>query len=574
MDQAVVVPVMRLVVRGIAMQDVLNISGRVSFVRRFVPVFSLFLGIIIISLLLALGAMEVLSAARAYVAGEGLWSKAQRDAVYSLTLYAQTRNPEHYERYRQALAIPQSDHRARLEMDKPGFDYTKAYAGLLGGDNHPDDIPGMIRLYRCCAEYSYFKRAVSIRKEGYKYIDQLQHLGSDLRAEISSAAPNARRIANILGQVRAVDAGVKPLEDAFTATLGEAVRWLKSTLVWIISVTISVLIILGVYLSSRILGQTRRTEQSYRLLADAFAHTADGIMILDNKRRIVAVNHAFTTITGHAPEEVVGQMFVRPQSVKIPGPTIFAVWEDVRSAGRWEGEVWNVHKNGTVFPMRLSLSAVYDQRHSTVGHYVAVFNDISPHKANEERLKFLATHDALTGLPNRAEFKRYCHEAIERARRSKRQVAVLYIDLDNFKPVNDTYGHLAGDELLKTVGARMKQVMRETDIVARIGGDEFSVLLADLDDISSGYIVSCKLLDMLSQPVETRHGTHSVGASIGVSTYPEDGDDPQTLLRLADAAMYRVKQGGRNGVSFHSTPEGTLPESAASEPDRRLVSRR
>lgn len=554
------------------MQDVLNISGRASFVRRFVPVISLSLGIVVVSLLLALGALEVLSAARAYVAGEGLWSKAQRDAVYSLMLYAQTRDPRHYERYRQALSIPLSDSQARLEMDKPDFDYTGAYSGLLGGGNHPDDIPGMIRLYRCCAEYSYFRRAVSIWKEGDKHIAQLQHLSRDLHAEITSGRYYPKRIETILEQVRAVDAGVKPLEDAFTATLGEAVRWLKTTLAWTLSAIISLLIVLGVYLSSRILSRARRTEDNYRLLADAFAHTADAIMILDNKRRIVTVNHAFTAITGYEPGEVVGQMFARPQSVKIPGPTIFAVWEDVRSAGRWEGEVWNVRKNGEVYPTRLSLSAVYDQRRGTIDHYVGVFNDISPHKANEERLKFLATHDPLTGLPNRAEFERFCREAMARARRRGLRVAVLYIDLDNFKPVNDTYGHAIGDELLKTIGERMKQTVRETDAVARIGGDEFCVLLADLDDMSIGYTVACKLLDMLSQPVVTRRGSHSVGASIGVSIYPDDGNDPQALLRLADAAMYRVKQGGRKGVSFHSAPAG-LPETAAPGTNRGVISR-
>ncbi len=556
------------------MQDVLNITERVSFARRFVPVFSLLLGIIIISLLLALGAMEVLSAARAYVAGEGLWSKAQRDAVYSLALYAQTREPMYYERYQQALSIPLSDHRARIGMDKPDYDYTKAYAGLLGGDNRPDDIPGMIRLYRCCAGYSYFKRAVSIWEEGDTYIAQLKQLGGDLHAEISSNAPSAKRIETILDQVRTVGAGVKPLEDAFTATLGEAARWLKSTLAWAVSGTISVLIVLGVYLSSRMLGQTGRTEENYRMLADAFAHTADGIMILDGTRRIVAVNHAYTTITGYAPEEVVGRMLARPQSVIIPGPTIHAVWEDVRSVGRWEGEVWNVRKSGEVYPVRLSLSAVYDRRRGTVGHYVAVFNDISPHKANEERLKFLATHDPLTGLPNRAELERFCREAMARARRRGQRLAVLYIDLDNFKPVNDTYGHVVGDELLKTLAARMKEVIRETDMVARIGGDEFSVLLADLDDISSGYTVACKLLEVLSQPFVSRRGTHSVGASIGVSTYPDDGNDPRMLLRLADAAMYRVKQGGRNGVSFYSMPAESRSRLATPSPGRGLVSKR
>jgi len=553
------------------MQDVLNISGRASFVRRFVPVFSLSLGIIIISLLLALGTMEVLSAAHAYVAGEGLWSKAQRDAVDSLTLYAKTRDPRYFERYQRALAIPLSDYRARLEMDKPDYDYPRAYAGLLGGRNHPDDIPGMIRLYRCCAEYSYFMRAVSLWKEGDTHLARLQRLGTDLRAQITSGAQSAKRIEAILSQVRAVDAGVKPLEEAFTATLGEAVRWLRSTLAWTVSATILLLIVLGVYLSSRILGRARRIEENYRLLADAFAHTADGIMILDSKRRIVTVNHAFTAITGYAPEEVVGQMFARPQSVKIPGPTIHTVWEDVRSVGRWEGEIWNVRKNGEVYPTRLNLSAVYDRRRGTVDHYVGVFNDISLHKADEERLKFLATHDPLTGLPNRAEFKRFCYDAIDRARRNGRQVAVLYIDLDNFKPVNDTYGHVVGDELLKTIGARMQQMIRETDIVARIGGDEFSVLLADLDDIPSGYILACKLLGVLSQPVVTRQGTHPIGASIGISTYPDDGNDPQTLLRLADAAMYRVKEGGRNSVSFYSAPV-RLPETAAPGMDRGITS--
>ncbi len=550
------------------MQDVLNISKHATLVRRFVPIFSLSLGIIIISLLLALGAMEVQSAARAYVAGEGLWSKAQRDAVYSLTLYAQTREPAYYERYQQALAIPLSDRRARIEMDKPDYDYAEAHAGLLGGGNHPDDIPGMIRLYRCCVEYSYIRRAVSIWREGDTYIAQLQHLGGDLRAEISSSAPSAKRIEAILGQVRAVDAGVKPLEDAFAATLGEAVRWLRFTLTWAVSAIVSILVVLGIYLTARILVQIRRAEEDYRLLANAIAHTADGIMILDTGRRIVAVNHAFTTITGYAPEEVVGHLLTRPQTLKIPGPTLYSIWADTRTTGRWEGEVWNVRKNGELYTVRLSLSAVHDERRGAVSHYVAVFNDISPHKINEERLKHLATHDPLTGLPNRTEFERCCREAMARARRQRHRLAVLYIDLDKFKPVNDTYGHVAGDELLRVLSVRMQQMMRETDVVARIGGDEFSVLLADLDDVSRSYIVACKLLDMLSQPVVSQRGTHTVGASIGISTYPDDGIDPQTLLRLADAAMYRVKQGGRSGVSFYSAPSGSRPPSSTPTPVR------
>ena len=548
------------------MQDVLSISGKASFVRRFVHIIGLAFGVIIISLLLVLGAMEVLSTARAYVASEGLRSKAQRDAVYSLTLYAKTGDPQYYERFRRALSVPLSDQLARIEMDKPTFDYSTAYAGLLGGNNHPDDISGMIRLYRCCAEYSYFRRAVSAWKDGDMYITRLQQLGSDLHAEISSGVISPSRVETILDEVHTVDAGIKPLEDAFTATLGEAVRGLKSTLAWTASVSILLLIVLGAYKSARLLVQARRTEDSYRLLANAFAHTADGIMILDKKRRIVTVNYAFTTITGYAPGDVVGKMFARPQSVKIPGPTIYAVWEDVRSAGRWEGEVWNVRKSGELYPMRLNLSAVYDQRGGAVDHYVGVFNDISLHKANDEKLKFLATHDPLTGLPNRTEFERFCKEGMARARRRGLRVAVLYIDLDNFKPVNDTYGHVTGDELLKTISERMKHTVRETDIVARIGGDEFCILLADLVDMSSVQTIARNLLEALSKPVVTQRGEHPIGASIGASIYPDDANNPQMLLRLADAAMYRVKHGGRNGVSFYSAPMG-LPEAAPPQLD-------
>ena len=554
------------------MQQVFNITGQVSLVRRFVYVLIVFFCILIISLLLALGAVEVLSAARGYMTGERLWSVARHDAIYALTLYGQTRDPAYFERFRQALAIPLSDREARIEIEKREYDYAKASAWLRRGGYQPDEIRGVILFYRCCAELPNFARAVAIWKESDTYLLRLERLGDGLHSEISSAAPSRKRIDELLEQVRAVDADVRPLEQAFDATLDEAARWLKSTLGWAIYAIVSLLIVLGVYLSSRVLGRIRRAEGHYRLLINAFAHTADGIMILDTARRIVAVNHAFTTITGYAPEEVLGEVFTRPKTVKIPGPPLFAVWTDTLSAGRWEGEVWNVRKNSELYPMRLSLSAVHDGRRGAVDHYVAVFNDISPYKADEERLKHLATHDPLTGLPNRAEFDRFCREAIDRARRHGQRVALLYIDLDGFKPVNDTHGHAVGDVLLRTLGARMKQVMRETDIVARVGGDEFGVLLADLDDVSRGYIVACKLLDMLSQPVVSKRGTHHVGASIGISIYPDDGDDPQTLLRRADAAMYRVKQGGRGGIAFYSMLAEPRTQSATPRPDQKITS--
>lgn len=548
------------------MHEVFIITDKVSLAKRFVPVLTALFCIIIVSLLLTLGAMEVLSAAHGYMAGERSRSAARHEAAYALTLYGQTLDPVYHERFRQALAIPLSDRQARIEMDKSEYDSTKASDWLRLGGNHPDDIPGLIFLYRCCAQHSSFAGVVALWSDSDTYLVRLERLGGELREAISSPAPSRKRVGALLERVRDVDAGVRLLERTFDSTLDEAARWLKYTLAWTVYAIISTLVVLGVYLSSRVLGRIRQSEGDYRLLANAFVHTADGIMILDSSRRIVAVNHAFTTITGYTPEEVLGEVLNRPNTLKIPGPPLFTVWEDACSAGRWEGEVWNVRKNGELFPMRLSLSAVHDSRRGAINHYVAVFNDISPHKANEERLKHLAAHDPLTGLPNRAELERFCRAALENARRRGQRVALLYIDLDNFKPVNDTHGHVVGDALLKTLAIRMGQVVRETDIVARVGGDEFCVLLADLDDASSSYVVACKLLDMLSQPVASKHGRLQVGASIGISTYPDDGDDPQTLLRRADAAMYRVKQGGRNGVAFYSMQAEPQPRLAVSGP--------
>jgi PAS domain S-box-containing protein len=213
---------------------------------------------------------------------------------------------------------------------------------------------------------------VAKRKESDAYIARLQGLGDELHVQISSATPSQKRIEVALEQVRAVDAGVKPLEEAFTATLGQAVWRLRFALTWSVSAIISILVVLGIYLTARILVRTRRAEEGYRLLANAIAHTADGIMILDSGRRIVAVNHAFTRITGYAPEEVVGHLLTRPQTLKFPGPTLYSICGCAeRVAGRRGLER---AQDGRLYTMRLEMSAVHDERHDAVSQYIAVFN--------------------------------------------------------------------------------------------------------------------------------------------------------------------------------------------------------
>ena len=177
--------------------------------------------------------------------GERSWSAAWQEATDALTLYGQKRDPADFSRFRQALAIPLSDREARIEINKPDYDYMKASDWLRRGGNHPDDIPGMILLYRCCAEYPYFDSAAALWQDSDTYLVRLESLGDELRAEISSAAPSRKRIDALLGQVRAVEAGVRPLEQDFDTTINEAARSLKSTLAWFIYAIISILIVFG-----------------------------------------------------------------------------------------------------------------------------------------------------------------------------------------------------------------------------------------------------------------------------------------------------------------------------------------
>lgn len=537
------------------MKDILQSSGHVPFARRFVPVFAIFVAISLATLLLALAALEVQSTARSYVAGEGLWSNAQRDAMHALTMYGLTHDLVYFHQFRAALQVPLGDHRARIEMEKADFDAGIAYAGLLQGGNNPDDIPGMIRLFRCCARYSYFGRAVGIGRQADVYITQFEQLGEQLHAEIASIAPSRTRIERILVQVRANDAAVQPLANAYSATLGEAMRLLKQVLAWSVTAVVLVLIASGAFIARRVLASIRVAENRYRIVVDALAHTGEGMMILDADRRIVGVNHAHGRITGLTPDEALGTTLAHPAGKNVSGPTYEAIWQRVDAQGTWEGELWGVRKSGETFPQRLSVSAVRDD-HSRTTHYVVVFNDITPYRAYKEKLEHLARHDALTGLANHAEFERQCREAISRARRSGHRVAVLFVDLDGFKIINDVHGHAVGDNLLRIIAARMTATVRQTDLVARIGGDEFGVLVGDMDDAARSAAVARKLLDALNEPVVSPTGEHVLGASIGISLFPDDGEEVAMLLQQADGAMYRVKQDGGNGYRFRAEDAG------------------
>ncbi|MBT3043646.1 MAG: EAL domain-containing protein [Candidatus Thiodiazotropha sp. (ex Codakia orbicularis)] len=318
----------------------------------------------------------------------------------------------------------------------------------------------------------------------------------------------------------------------------------------------------------------RTAEEKLRLADRAFQNTAEGITVTDASGNIVSTNPAFEAITGYSHEEVLG---LNPRVLKSghhPDSFYKEMWDTLLLTGHWRGEIWNRRKNGDAYPEWLTISAVKDGNDETT-HYVGVFTDISQIKEAQDQINFLAHHDALTRLPNRALFRERFDHALMHARRENASIALLFLDLDRFKTVNDTLGHPVGDQVLLEVSKRMNQIIRASDTLARLGGDEFVLLLEEQTDAQHAAVVARKLIDLFSRPMIIGEHELVVTASIGITLYPNDGDDPDKLIRHADRAMYEAKQQGRNTYRFftQALTEGALERLMMENDLRRAVAR-
>lgn len=297
--------------------------------------------------------------------------------------------------------------------------------------------------------------------------------------------------------------------------------------------------------AARDIAERLAAEQSLRLAASVFANAHEGIMITDVSGHIVEVNPTFTELTGYSRGEAIGQNAGMLNSGHHDTAFYRNMWETIRDQGHWRGEVWNRKKSGEVFVELLTISAVRDNR-GEITHFVGIFSDITLLKEHQERLERLAHFDPLTQLPNRMLLADRLQLAMANASRNRGLLAVCYLDLDGFKPVNDRFGHAAGDRLLVEVALRLRNSVRGGDTVARLGGDEFVILLSGLGDLHECDHALGRITAALAQPFSVSGESVTVSASIGVTLYPHDGSDADTLLRHADQAMYVAKQSGRN----------------------------
>lgn len=295
--------------------------------------------------------------------------------------------------------------------------------------------------------------------------------------------------------------------------------------------------------------ERKQAEQKLQLAASVFTHAREGIMITDPDGTIIEVNEAFSQITGYARAEVIGR---NPRLLKSGQHSVefyALMWRGLLENGYWYGEIWNRRKNGELLAEMQTISALRDAQ-GQVKQYVSLFSDITRIKEHERELEHIAHYDALTGLPNRVFLADRLHQAMAQAIRRNQKLAVVYLDLDGFKAVNDRFGHDAGDQLLITVSNRMKQTLREGDTLARIGGDEFVAVLLDLTDIEASLPMLARLLAAAAETVPWDSHLLQVSASVGVTYYPQTEEaDADQLIRQADQAMYQAKVSGKN--RFH-----------------------
>jgi diguanylate cyclase (GGDEF)-like protein/PAS domain S-box-containing protein len=289
-------------------------------------------------------------------------------------------------------------------------------------------------------------------------------------------------------------------------------------------------------------------EAQLEIGAAVFEAAADGIVVTDAAGTILSVNPAFTEITGFTADDAIGQ---NPRILKSDqqGPEFYAaLWSELTKTGSWQGEIWNRRKTGEIFIEWQTIRRIRSADETV--RYVSVFSDITETWRKDERIRHLAFHDELTGLPNRSVLTDQLSEMIAVGEREAHRLAVMFIDLDGFKAVNDRLGHEAGDSLLKTVAQRLLGLVRSTDLVARVGGDEFVAVLRNIRSEEPVARIACSMIEAINEPLHFRGQTARVGVSVGIAIYPSHGTTAADLLRDADAAMYVAKASGKNTYCF------------------------
>ncbi|NVK38019.1 MAG: sensor domain-containing diguanylate cyclase [Gammaproteobacteria bacterium] len=633
---------------------------------------SLFIFASIILVTLGFIQSEVLNSVRAFVRGEGLWAKSQKDAVYYLERYAHGQKESDFEQFKQALSINLGDKQARLLLQNKPVDKERARQGFLAGNNHPEDIDSLITFFLRFQDFYYMKKALSVWQAGDEKIEVLIQMGHVIRSHVKEQNKEGLKLA--LKDLDTLNHELNVIATEFSLVLSEGARWIKSTILTF-SVIIISLLALGIFIITRhiinalnqtetelmlsekrflslydanvigimdwdmqghildandaflnmlgysrdeliagrvnwqqltppefnelddnainelknhavcrpyekefihkkghrvsiyigaalLTGETDKgicfvidqslqklNETQLKLSATVFNASSDSIIITDQNKHVVAVNNAYCKKTGRSEEQLIGYMPPIFTTQLMTDDFYSQLSASLNETDHWQGDALEHTVTGNTIPMHMSIDTVRD-KHYSITHYVISMTDITERKEAEDQLKKLAHYDYLTGLANRSLYHDRLTQALVRAKRHKNRCALLFLDLDKFKPINDQYGHEVGDLILQIVASRLKNLVRTNDTIARLGGDEFVIIMEELKQPEHAAELAKKVIASVSKPCQVKDLTLEIGCSIGISIYPLDGQDTLSLTRNADIAMYAAKGSGRNSFYF------------------------
>lgn len=490
--------------------------------------------------------LRVQNGVRAYTQGESQWSKGRQQAVNSLELYLHNGEELDWQRYLDGIAIPLADHRARVLLDTPGSDHQAIREHFIQGRNHPDDTNTMIWLYRWFGWHQQFSRAIDAWASADEEILKLSNLADRIRAQHQAGQETDTATKQALQQqLNHINNTIIPLEHAFSARIGEAARQVNRALLLFLILVALALVAIGGYLMWRVTNKTFEAEQRFRQI---FEKAPLGIVDVAPDGTWHEANSAMAKMLGVTREQLTGARtddFIHssnqqnrtegsddPLSETLPGSTQYCFKRN----------------DGALIWIQQSLTALPGLHDRDRPHYLLLAEDITESRRRTKELSHRARHDPLTGLVNRYEFEQRLRSSIERTANGDQSGALLYLDLDRFKQINDTCGHPAGDEMLRNVASLIRSCVRNQDTAARLGGDEFAVLL-EACPAETARRIAKTIRDAVSNFTLDWEGQNfQVGISIGVASFTRPDLCIDELLRQADDACYRAKRNGKNRI--------------------------
>ncbi|WP_235981430.1 EAL domain-containing protein [Aquipseudomonas ullengensis] len=521
--------------------------------------------VILLQVLMAGGSLYVLSAVRAYVGGESLWSKGLKDAILYLDLYARTGNPEYLDNYQQALAVPLGDHAFRVILDGAQPDLAAARAAILQGRNHPDDVDGMIWLFRNFRHFSYLDRAIEQWQVGDRYIFELSELAAEIQQGIGRGPVRLEQTLDWQARIGQINHGATPAAEAFSGILGEASRAVMRLLIVANLATAILLIGLALLRTRNLLAQREHADQALREEKQraqlTLASIGDAVISLERDGCVAYMNPAAERLASCQAATALGQPFETLFSIVDEYPNE-AGESSVRQILAGQEMPPGDHAKLIVRPdgssVAVNLVGTPILTDGRVSGAVMVLHDMTRERQYVANLSWQASHDALTGLANRREFEYRLAQLLARQMRQVGRHALMFLDLDQFKLVNDTCGHAAGDELLREVCTSLQHHVREGDTLARLGGDEFGVILENCPAEAAARVAEA--LRKAVQDVRFNWGgrSFSISVSIGLVQIPPGQTSLAELLRTADLACYSAKEKGRNRVHAFQPDDSEL----------------